>query len=56
MQKNSKLSMFLHLHGRCRFAREVSESGAALEALGIKGWEALAAFAKSAVRMQEGSR
>lgn len=52
MPKKSQLFLFLRLHGQSKFAREVAGSGAALEALGMKGAEAIAKFARSAERLK----
>lgn len=52
----SNLDVYLRLHGQRKFAKEVEQSGAELEAMGLKGAKSMAAFAKSAEKLKSFGR
>lgn len=52
----SSIDVFLSLHGQRKFAREVAASGAELEAMGVKGAQAMARFAATGDRLKKFGR
>lgn len=48
----SSVDVFLSLHGQRKFSKEVAASGAELEAMGLKGAQAMAKFAASGERLK----
>lgn len=52
----SSLDVFLRLHGQRKFAKELSASGAELEAMGLKGAQSMARFAASGEKLKKFGR
>lgn len=55
-RRSSSIDVFLRLHGQRKFAKEVEASGAELEAMGLKGSEAIARFSRKADSLKKFGR